>query len=99
MKTGLACKSREAATAALETIAGHMAPGTQREALDAVRAWIIDTTPPTMPTAEIRERLQKILDGTPEEQAGRAWVEREEAHPDYIAPEEGVEGTPFYHAG
>jgi len=47
---------------------------------------------------EVAARMQKIFEGTPGEQAGRAWIENEMNDPAYTAgnPIEGSDGR-FYH--
>ena len=59
--TGLACNSKTAAASALETIAGNMPRGTQRDALLAVKSWIGENIAPDF-TEETRARIQSIYD-------------------------------------
>ncbi|MDR0474029.1 MAG: hypothetical protein LBH43_10215, partial [Treponema sp.] len=52
----LICGSKKSALSALEAIAGNMSPGTPKEALEAVAAWVKKTIPDDVPREE-RERL------------------------------------------
>ncbi|GHV77163.1 hypothetical protein AGMMS49942_19840 [Spirochaetia bacterium] len=68
----LSCTSWEAAIAALETIAGTMPRGTQRETLIAVKTWIQEETPPTL-SDEDRENIADFLKKTEGEEKGWDW--------------------------
>ena len=78
--TGLACNSKAAATAALETIAGILPRGTQRDALLAVISWISENIAPDF-TEETKARIQSIFEGSEWEKKGRAWLDREMEDP------------------
>jgi hypothetical protein len=79
MENNLTCTSREAAIAALETIAGILPGGTHRDTLIAVKTWIEEETRPAL-SAEKSEELQKIVEETFKksegEQKGWEWYER-----------------------
>jgi hypothetical protein len=54
------CKNREAAILIIDTITKAIPVGTQREALVAVRTWIVENTQPYDTPATPEERKAKI---------------------------------------
>ena len=54
------CKSKGAAMAALETIAGVLS-GTQREVLKAITKWIDENVNETLPWPEMEAKIKKIF--------------------------------------
>ena len=76
------CSTRKAATTALETIAGILPRGIQRDSIIAVIEWINGNYPPDY-TEETKQRILKIFEGTEWEQKGRAWIEKEMNDPAY----------------
>jgi len=77
------CKSKSAALAALDTIAGTMTRGTQKEALCAIKDWIEKNFPQDL-NEETKEKIEKIWQGSEWEQAGRQWLDQEMADPRYV---------------
>ena len=76
MENSLVCKSRTAASAALETIADSLPRGmTQRNAILAVREWLIENSPPDF-NDETMKRLQRIFEGDEADKLGLAWYNR-----------------------
>jgi hypothetical protein len=59
----IVCKSKGAAVAALDTIAGSMPNGTQRDTLLAIKDWVNKNTSDTVTeiTEAARERLDRIF--------------------------------------
>jgi hypothetical protein len=105
---GIICKSRAAASAALETIAASMPRGTQRDALLAVKNWIEENLPPDFDEETIK-KIQRIYEGTEEQKKGRAWLDNEMEDPAYVGrgsdhhefihePENGAELDCYYSA-
>jgi hypothetical protein len=88
MDNSIICKSRAAAFEGLETIANGMPRGTQRDAIIAIRNWLEENIPSDF-DEKTRERLQKIFEGSEEQQKGRAWLEREMSDPSYEGSPEG----------
>jgi hypothetical protein len=78
----LICKSKAAALSALDTIIDNMSAGTEKDAIAAVRRWIAENVAPGL-DEETKESLRKIFEGTPEQRAGRAWLDREMSDPAY----------------
>jgi hypothetical protein len=98
MTTETICKTKSAALAALDTIAGTMPRGTPRDVLFAIKKWINESVNDDLLPEEMQARLKRIFEGTEGEQKGRAWIEREMSDPSYIGgiTIEGEEGH-FYH--
>jgi len=92
MPETMTCKTKSAALAALAAIAGTMR-GTQRDTLRAVAAWITESMNDDVLPGDMAARIQRIFEGTPEEQAGRRWIESELHNPAYTAGT-AIEGQP-----
>jgi hypothetical protein len=82
------CKSRAAAFAGLETIASSMPRGMQKDALTAIKNWVQENLSPDF-DEKTTEKLQKIFEGSEEQQKGRVWLEREMSDPSYEGSTEG----------
>ena len=78
------CKSKSAALAALDTIAGTMQRGTPRDVLTAIKKWIDENLQEALSSEALRAKLDMIFQGTEAEQKGRAWLENEMSDPAYI---------------
>ena len=89
------CKSKGAAMAALETIAGVLT-GTQREVLKAITKWIDENVNDTLLPEEMLARINRIFEGTEAEKAGKRWYENEISNPAYTRPKEDKDGH-LYH--
>jgi hypothetical protein len=76
MDSNLVCKKRSSALSTLDTIAGVMPIGTQRDALLAVRNWINKKVQPEDSREELAERLRKIFEGDEADRLGREWYNR-----------------------
>jgi hypothetical protein len=97
----LTCTSREAAIAALETLASTMPMGTQRDTLIAVSKWIDENKPPSL-SDEDRKNIAAFLKRTEGEQKGWEWYERgsEVVNGELVPtePEDGAEWNCKYKA-
>jgi hypothetical protein len=96
--TETVCKSKSAALAALDTIAGTMQRGTPRDVLLAIKKWIDENLRETFLPGDIQAELDRIFQGTEAEQKGRAWIERELSDPAYIGgiARKGDEGRHYH---
>jgi hypothetical protein len=108
MGNDLVCKSKSVALSILNTMINHLSGGTQRSALIAVRNWLVENLPPGF-DEETKEIIQKIFEGSEEQQKGRAWLEKEMRDPAYVGhgsdhhefihePENGAELDCYYSA-
>jgi hypothetical protein len=89
MENNLVCKSRGAAIAAIDMMAGDAHNGTQRAALLAVKKWIENNTTNGL-TDEVRKKLEEIFyERTEEQKKGCAWLDREMEDPAYKGSTEG----------
>jgi hypothetical protein len=91
----IVCKSKGAATAALETIAGIMPEGTQRDSLLAIKVWIERNTSQEYGSGALEAKLKMIFEGSEWEKKGKAWLDREMEDPRY--PESGGKLAPDGH--
>jgi fructosamine-3-kinase len=73
MENNLVCKTRTAALVAIDTIAGNMYSGTQRDALLAVKMWIEDNTRSEQNQEEFEAKIAKLFKKTEAEQKGWDW--------------------------
>ena len=89
------CKSKGAAMAALETIAGVLS-GTQREVLKAITKWIDENVTDLYFPNAMMEKLKKIFKETEAEQNGREWVTNELHNPAYIHGEKKKDGRVYH---
>ena len=78
------CKSKGVALAALDTIAGTMPRGTQKDVLIAIKKWIDENVNDVYLPEELQKKIEKIFRGTEEEQKGRAWIDKELEDPAYV---------------
>jgi len=80
---GTVCKSKSAALAALDAMAGSMTNATFKEALLAIKNFVDENVRNVLMPEEIKAKMALLFQGTEGEQKGRAWVEREMKDPAY----------------